>query len=81
MCSYRVVLKINSVSINKIVVIKFFTMKVSQNLNLAYWNSWTLDARVGRWTLDAEIWMLDSGRWTLDVGLWALKARLWTLKL
>ena len=88
MCSYRVVLKINlvvlkinSVSINKIVVIKFFTMKVSQNLNLAYWNSWTLDARVGRWTLDAEIWMLDSGRWTLDVGLWVLKARLWTLKL
>ena len=102
MCSYcvvlkinLVVLKINSVSINKILVTKFFTMKVSQNLNLAQRNSWTLDARVGRWTLEAGVWMLDSGRWTLDaeiwtldsghwsldVGLWTLKARLWTLKL
>ena len=32
---------------------------------MAYRNSWTLDARVGRWTLDAGLWMLDSGRWTL----------------
>ena len=30
----------------------------------AYQNSWTLDARVERWTLDAELWMLDSGRFS-----------------
>ena len=83
-----VVLKINSVSIDKILVTKFFTVKVSQNLNLAQRNSWTLDARVGRWTLDAGLWTLDCGRWnldarlwTLDSGRWTLKARLWTLKL
>ena len=86
MCSYSVVLKINlvvlkinSVSIDKILVTKFFTMKVSQNLNLAQRNSWTLDARVGRWTLDAGLWTLDSGRWTLDSGRWTLDAGLWTL--
>ena len=52
----------------------------------AYSNSWTLDARVGRctldprrWTLDARPWMLDSGRWTLDSGRWTLDAGLWTL--
>ena len=45
----------------------------------AYRNSWTLDARVGRWTLDAELWMLDSGCWTLDVGLWTLDSGRWTL--
>ena len=85
MCSYSVVLKINlvvlkinSVSINKILVTKFFTMKVSQNLNLAQRNSWTLDARVGRWTLDAGLWTLDSGRWTLDTGLWTLDSGRWT---
>ena len=33
-----------------------------------YRNSLTLDARVGRWTLDAG----HSGRWTLDSGLWTL---------
>ena len=38
----------------------------------AYWNSWTLDTRVGRWTLDHGLWMLDSGRWTLDVERWTL---------
>ena len=36
---------------------------------MTYRNSWTLDARVGRWTLDAGLWTLDSGRWTLDAGL------------
>ena len=40
----------------------------------AYRNSWALDTRVGRWTLDA-------GPWTLDAGFWTLNARLWTLKL
>ena len=39
---------------------------------MAYRNSWTLNARVGRWTLDAELWVLDSGLWTLDAGLWTL---------
>ena len=42
-------------------------------------NSWTLDARVGRWTLDARLWTLDSGPWTLDTGFWTLDAGLWTL--
>ena len=28
----------------------------------AYRNSWTLDARVGHWTLDAGCWTLDPGR-------------------
>ena len=45
----------------------------------AYQNSWTLDARVGRWTLDAELWSLDAWRWTLVPGLWLLDSRLWTL--
>ena len=51
-----------------------------------YRNSWTLNARVKRWTLDAGLWTLDSGHltldaecWTLDAGLWTLDAGLWTL--
>ena len=60
---------------------------------MAYQNSWTLDARVGRstlgaglctldsarWTLDAGLWTLDSGRWILHAGLWTLDAGLWAL--
>ena len=46
---------------------------------LAYRNSWTLNSRVGRWTLDAGLWTLDSGRWTLDAGLWTLDSESWTL--
>ena len=60
---------------------------------LAYRNSWTLNARVGPWTLDAGgctldtglwtldsgLWTLDHGRWTLNVGRWSLDAGLWTL--
>ena len=45
----------------------------------AYRNSWTLDARVGRWTLDAGRWTLDAGRWTLESGHWNLDAGLRTL--
>ena len=45
----------------------------------AYRNSWTLDARVGRWTLDTGLWALDSGLWTLGSGRWTLDARLWML--
>ena len=34
----------------------------------SYWNSWTLDARVERRTLDvglrAGLWILDAGPWT-----------------
>ena len=37
-----------------------------------YRNFWTLDARVGRWTLDAGLWTLGSGRWILEFGLWTL---------
>ena len=29
-------------------------------------NSWTLDATVGRGTVDAGHWTLDTGLWTLD---------------
>ena len=53
---------------------------------LAYRNSWTLDARVGRWTLDAGLltlgpglWTLDSERWTLDSGHWTLDFGRWFL--
>ena len=37
----------------------------------AYRNSWTLDARVGLWTLYAILWTLDSGPWTLHWGSYA----------
>ena len=42
-------------------------------------NSWTLNARVRRWTLDVGAWTLDAGLWTLDSGCWTLDAGLWTL--
>ena len=45
----------------------------------AYWNSWTRDASVGRWTLDTGLWTLDSGCWTLDAWLWMLDPGRWTL--
>ena len=53
--------------------IKFYKFP---SIKAAYRNSWTLDARVGRWTLDTGLWTLDSGRWTLDAGLWTLDATL-----
>ena len=49
------------------------------NRILAYRNSWALDARVGRLTLDAGLWTLDHGRWTLNAVLWTLHAGLWML--
>ena len=54
---------------------------VDVHLKWAYRNSWALDARVGRWTLDAGLWMLDSERWALDAGLWTLYSGRWTLNL
>ena len=45
----------------------------------AYRNSWTLDARAGRWALDAGLWTMDYGLWTLNAGLWALDAERWIL--
>ena len=57
----------------------FYHQLFQRKIILAYWNSWTLDARVGLWTLDSGPWTLDSGRWTLDAGLWTLGAGLWTL--
>ena len=45
---------------------------------LAYWNYWTLDERVGRWTLDAGLWTLDSGHCMLDARPWMLDSRPWT---
>ena len=53
---------------------------------LAYQNSWTQDASVERWVLDArhqivdhERWILDAGPWALDSGRWTLDAGSWTL--
>ena len=40
----------------------------------AYRNSWTLDARVGRWNLDSELWTLETRPWTLNRGRWTLYA-------
>ena len=54
-------------------------IELRNKIKLAYRNSWTLDARVGRWTLDAGLWTLDSGLWTLDAALWTLDVGLWTL--
>ena len=64
-----------------------FLNKICRKVLLqAYRNSWTQDARVGRWTLDAGLWTLysrpwtlDAGFWTLDAGLGVLDAGLWTL--
>ena len=39
---------------------------------MAYWNSWTLDAGVGRWTLDSGLWTFDATLWMLRSGHWAL---------
>ena len=54
----------------------------------AYRNSWTLDARVGRWmldagsrTLDAGPLMVDSQCWTLDATIWTLDSGHWALSL
>ena len=41
----------------------------------AYRNSWTLDARVGRWTLDAGPWTLDTELWMLDSGFQTVTIR------
>ena len=54
--------------------------RVKHGQKRAYRNSLTLDTRVGHWTLDAELWTLDSGRWNLDARLWTLDTGLWTLK-
>ena len=63
-------------------------MKLTLFRSISFWiwslikahrNSWALDARIGRWALDAGLWTLDSGRWTLDSGRWTLDAGLWTL--
>ena len=45
----------------------------------AYRNSWALDARVGRWTLDSGHWTVDAGLWALDSGRWTLDSEPWTL--
>ena len=54
-------------------------IKLRSNIKLAYRNFWTLDARVGRCTLDAGLWTLDSGLWTLDAAHWTMDFGLWTL--
>ena len=54
----------------------------------AYRNSWTLDASIGCWTLDAglwtldpELWMLNAGRWTVDVKTVKLPKTLETMRI
>ena len=59
--------------------LKLFILWNKDHEFLAYRNSWTLDASVGRWTLDAGLWMLDCGCWTPDAGLWTLDSGRWTL--
>ena len=54
---------------NNFVIRSFVILKSVNNINgdfsyncrKGYQNSWNLDAIVGRWTLDARPWMLDSG--------------------
>ena len=54
-------------------------IQFSLQLKQTYRNSWTLDARAGRWNLDAGLWTLDSECWTLDAGHQTLDAGLWML--
>ena len=68
--TYNTTVKMNFLLINK---------KKITKLVKAYQNSWTLDARVGRWTLDVGLWTLDIGLWTLDSGCWIVDIGLWTL--
>ena len=51
-------------------VVSSFHVDFKANKLMAYRNSWTLEARVGRWTLDSGRWTLDAGLWTLDSGRW-----------
>ena len=59
----------------------FYAVFKKNVITLAYWNSWTLNARVGRWTVDARLWTLDAGLWTLDLERWTLDAGRWTLEI
>ena len=59
---------------------------IDGKFKLAYWDSWTLDARVrhwtpdaGFWTLDSELWVLNSGPWTVDAGCWTLHFGRWAM--
>ena len=66
--------KIWTIVNNRSTITKYLTCS-----KLAYRNSRTLDASVGRWTLDTGLWTLDSWLWTLDAGLWTLDTRIWML--
>ena len=48
-------------------LVLFFLLAPSDTL--AYWNSWTLDASVGCWTLGAGLWTQDAGLSTLDAAI------------
>ena len=39
----------------------------------AYWNSWTVDASVGRWTMDARLWTLEFQNFKLSKALEAVE--------
>ena len=52
---------------------EYYFLSYISPLITAYGNSWTLDASVGLWALDAALWTLDSGRWTLDTVIVYLK--------
>ena len=68
--TYNTTVKMNFLLINK---------KKITKLAKTYQNSWTLDGRVGRWTLDVGPWTLDSGSWILDVVLWTLDSEFQTM--
>ena len=59
-------------------IVKYSLIKKSTSI-LAYRNSWTLDASVRRWALDAGLWTLDSGLWRLDAGIWTLDPGRWIM--
>ena len=50
-----------------LLLLSFISQQIKRYFLLAYRNTWTLDARVGRWTLDDDLWTLDSGPWTLSL--------------
>ena len=63
------------------ILFKWRRILLDHHFNESYRDFWTLDARVGRWTLDARLWTLNSGCWTLDAGRWTMESGPWTLSL
>ena len=54
-------------------IFSFFKVRsCSFGKKTGYRNFWTLDASVGRWTLEAGFWTLEASLWTLSFGHWTL---------